>query len=87
MANDAVLTNLNIVSDLQCANDAVFVDVNIVTDGHLGVLEAALLLDVARANDAFLPDDSEGAHGDTSEVTSEHSSSLHDGLSLDHDFL
>lgn len=48
MADDAVFTNLDVISNLLCADDAVFVDVDIVSNDHFGVSEPALLLDVAR---------------------------------------
>ena len=86
VANDTIFANLNIVADFEGTDDAVLVDVDVISNGHFGVLKSALLFHEAGSNHALLSYDGKSADRYSCKVTSQNSSCLDNGLSLDHYF-
>ena len=82
MPNHTVLADLDIAANFLRTNYAIFVDVNIIADNHLGVAEAALLLDVAGPNDTLLSNNGVYSHGYLGEIATKYRPRLNDRLAI-----
>lgn len=70
VANYTILSNLYIITYLECTDDAILVDVHVVSNCHFGISETTLLFHIAGSDDTFFSYDCINAHWDLSKVSS-----------------